>query len=144
MNHAGRDGEHSCMENFHGDDIYPHNIKKHSFAYQILPEHQVSKSCGCLTRRHIKSYQHMEGLNVFSDYVNTTLNIASWKLTGEETLTPTTHQVDACSWKLTGEKISESTTYMNVCPVKVIGELMKPNKMNTEPLEFIGDIMTPD
>ena len=29
---------------------------------------------------------------------------ASWKLTGEETLIPTTHQVDACSCKLTGEE----------------------------------------
>ena len=73
---------------------------------------------------------------------HSTLDQGSRKLTVEETLTPTTHQVDACSWKLTGEENSESTTYMNVCPEKVIRELMKPIKMNTAPLEFIGDIMT--
>ena len=30
------------------------------------------------------------------------MNPASWKLTGEEKLSPTTHQMDACSCKLTG------------------------------------------
>ena len=40
MHHAGRNGEHSCMENFHGDDIYPYNINKHSCTYQSLPEHK--------------------------------------------------------------------------------------------------------
>ena len=29
---------------------------------------------------------------------------ASWKLTGEEALIPTTHEVDACSCNLTGEE----------------------------------------
>ena len=65
------------MENFHGDDIYSHNINKHSCTYQSLPEHQVSKLCEYLTKRHIKSYQHMEGLSVFSNYVKTTLNVGS-------------------------------------------------------------------
>ena len=65
------------MENFHGDDIYPHNINKHSCTYQRLPEHQVSKLCEYLTKRHIKSYWHMEGLNAFSNYVKTTLNLGS-------------------------------------------------------------------
>ena len=79
MPHAGRNGEHSWMENFHGDDIYPHNINmnKHSCTYQSLPEHQVSKLCKYLTKRHIKSYKHMEGLNTFSNYVKTTLNLGS-------------------------------------------------------------------
>ena len=77
MHHAGRNGEDSCMENFHGDDIYPHNINKHRCTYQSLPEHQVSKLCEYLTKRHIKSYQHMEGLNAFSNYVKTTLNLGS-------------------------------------------------------------------
>ena len=31
------------------------------------------------------------------------MNLASWKLTAEEKLSPTTHQVDAGSWKLTGD-----------------------------------------
>ena len=79
MLHAGRNGEHSWMENFHGDDIYPHNINmnKHSCTYQSLPEHQVSKLCKYLTKMHIKSYKHMEGLNTFSNYVKTTLNLGS-------------------------------------------------------------------
>ena len=64
------------------------------------------------------------------------------KMTGEEKLTPTTHQVDDCSSKLTMEESSETTTYMKVCPVKVIGELMKPIQMNTAPLEFIVEIIT--
>ena len=63
------------MESFHGDDIYPHNINKHSCTYQSLPEHQVSKLCEYLTKRHIKSYQHMGGLNAFSNYVKTTLKL---------------------------------------------------------------------
>ena len=65
------------MENFHGDDIYPHNINKHSCIYQSLPEHQVSKICEYLTKRHVKSCQHMGGLNAFSNYVKTTLNLGS-------------------------------------------------------------------
>ena len=77
MHHAGRNRDHSCMENFHGDDIYPHNMNKHSCTYQSLPEHQVSKLCEYLTKRHIKSYQHMEGLSAFSNYVKTTLNLGS-------------------------------------------------------------------
>ena len=77
MHHAGRNRDHSCMENFHEDDIYPHNMNKHSCTYQSLPEHQVSKLCEYLTKRHIKSYQHMEGLNAFSNYVKTTLNLGS-------------------------------------------------------------------
>ena len=67
------------MENYHGDDIYPHNINinKHSCTYQSLPEHQVSKLCEYLTKRHIKSYKHMEGLNTFSNYVKAILNLGS-------------------------------------------------------------------
>ena len=77
MHHAGRNGELSCMENSHGDDIYPHNINKHSCTYQSLHEHQVSKLSEYLTKWHIKSCQHMEGLNAFSNYVKTTLNLGS-------------------------------------------------------------------
>ena len=77
MHHAGRKGEHSYMENFHGDDIYPHCSNKHSCTYQSLPEHQVSKLCEYLTKRHIKSCQHMEDLNAFSNYVKTALNLGS-------------------------------------------------------------------
>ena len=67
------------MENCHGDDIYSHNINinKHSCTYQSLPEHQVSKISKYLTKSHIKSYKHMEGLNTFSNYVQTTLNLGS-------------------------------------------------------------------
>ena len=54
------------MENFDGHDIYPHNINKHSCTYQSLPEHQVSKICEYLTKRHIKSSQHMGILHAFS------------------------------------------------------------------------------
>ena len=32
------------------------------------------------------------------------MNLASWRLTGEEKLSPTTHQVDAASLKLTGRE----------------------------------------
>ena len=144
MHHAGRNGEHSCVENFHGDDIYPHNINRHSCTYQSLPEHQVSKLCEYLTKRHIKSYQHMEGLNAFSNYVKTTLNLGSslkevdWGGNIDPKYTSSRCMLMEVDW----EENSESTTYMNVCPVKVIGEPMKPIKMNTAPLEFIGMIMT--
>ena len=74
MHHTGRNGEYSCVENFHGDDLYKHNINKHSCTHQSLPEHQVSKIYEYLTKRHIKSYQHMEGPNAFTNYVKTTLN----------------------------------------------------------------------
>ena len=77
MHPAGRNGEHSCMESYYGDDIYPHSINKHSCTYQSLPEHQVSKLCEYLTKSHIKSYNLMEGLNTFSNYVKTTLNLGS-------------------------------------------------------------------
>ena len=66
---------------------------------------------------------------------------ASWKLTGKEKLSPTTHQMDACSCKLTGEENSESTIQMNVCPLRLIGELMKPIKMDTTSLKLIGEVM---
>ena len=60
--HAGRNGEYSCMKNSHGDDLYQYNINKHSCTHQNLPDHQASKMHEYLTKRHIKSYQHMETL----------------------------------------------------------------------------------
>ena len=147
LHNAAKNGEHSCVENFHGDNLNPHNINKLSCTHQNLqesqdlchpehclsfvgPEHQASKIYEYLTWRHIKSNQHMDSPNTFSNYVKTTLKHGlslsevdladlkrqttkhgpeSWKLTGEEKLSPTTHQVDACSCKLTGEENSEST-----------------------------------
>ena len=40
----------------------------------IGPEHQVSKIYEYLTKRHIKSIQHMDNPNAFSNYVKTTVN----------------------------------------------------------------------
>ena len=74
-------------------------------------------------------------------YQQQNMDPASWKLTWEETLIPTTHQVDAYSCKLTGEENSESTIYVNICPLRLIGELMKPIKMDTASLKLIGEIM---
>ena len=73
---AAKNGEHSCVENFHGDNLNPHNINKHSCTHQSLqetqhlchpehclifvgPEHQASKIYEYLTKKHIKSNQQM-------------------------------------------------------------------------------------
>ena len=91
LHNAGKNGEHSCVENFHGDNLNPHNINKPSCTHQSLqetqhpchpehclifvgPEHQVSKIYEYLTKRHIKSNQHMDNPNASSNYVKTTLN----------------------------------------------------------------------
>ena len=79
------------MENFHGDNLNLHNINKLSCTHQSLqenqhlcqpdhcligvgPKHQTSKIYEYLTMRHIKSSQHMDNPNAFSNYVKTTLN----------------------------------------------------------------------
>ena len=84
-------GEHSCVEKFHGDNPNPHNMNKPSCTHQSLqetqhlchpehfifyvgPEHQASKIYEYLTRRLIKSSQHMYNPNTFSSYVKTTFN----------------------------------------------------------------------
>ena len=69
-NHAGRNGEHSCVESLHADDLYPHNINKHSCTLQSLPEHQVSKMHVYPTKKQIKSILNMDILHVFSNYVH--------------------------------------------------------------------------
>ena len=82
LHNAAKNGEHSCVENFHGDNLNPHNINKPSCTHQSLqetqhqslPEHQASKIYEYLTKRHIKSNQHMDSPNAFSNYVQTTLN----------------------------------------------------------------------
>ena len=71
---AGKNGEHSCVENFHGDNLNSHNINKLSCSHQSLPEHQASKIYEYLTKRNIKSNQHMDNPNAFSNHVKTTLN----------------------------------------------------------------------
>ena len=144
---AAKNGEHSSVENFHGDNLNPHNINKLSCTHQSLqetqhlfhtecclnfvgPEHQSSKIYEYLTKRPIKSNQHMDNTNAFSNYVKTKLNhglrfseVDLSYLKRETTkhgyslmdvdwggnIGPTTHQVDACSCKLTGEENSEST-----------------------------------
>ena len=70
MHHTGRNGE-----NLHEDDLYKHNVNKHSCVHLSL--HQVSKICEYLTKRHTKSDQHMERPNTFTNYVKTTLNYGS-------------------------------------------------------------------
>ena len=37
---AAKNGEHSCVENFHGDNLNPHNINKPSCTHQSLQETQ--------------------------------------------------------------------------------------------------------
>ena len=137
LHNAGKNGENSSVENFHGDNLNLHNINKLSCTHQSLQEtqhlchpedclifvgaeYQASEIYEYHTKRHIKSSQHMDNPNTFSNYVKTTLNNglnlsevdlaglkekqqnmdpASWKLTGEEKLSTTTHQADACSCK---------------------------------------------
>ena len=74
MHPAGRNREHSCLENFHGDDLYPHNINKHSCTHQSLPEHQASKMHVYDTNRNIKSSQHICIPHVSSNSVRETFN----------------------------------------------------------------------
>ena len=44
-------------------------------------------------------YRNTPQRGTSSQKVDTNMDQASRKYTGEETLIPTTHQVDACSWK---------------------------------------------
>ena len=101
LHNAAKNGEHSCVENFHGDNLNPHNINHHSCTHQSLqetqhlchpehclifagPEDQSSKIYEYLTKRPIKSNQHMDNPNAFSNYVKTThstMDSASLKLT---------------------------------------------------------------
>ena len=91
LHNATKNGEYSCVENFHGDNLNPHNVNSLSCTHQSLqetqhlchpehclifarPEHQASKIYEYLTKRHIKSNQHMCNPNAFSNYVKTTLN----------------------------------------------------------------------
>ena len=74
LHNAAENGEHSCVDNFHGDNLNPHNINKLSCTHQSLPEHQVSKIYEYLTKRYLKSNQHMDNTNAFSNHVKTTLN----------------------------------------------------------------------
>ena len=90
LHNAAKNGEHSCVENFHGDTLNPHNINKHSCTHQSLqgtqplfhpehclnfvgPEHQASKIYEYITKRPIKSNQHIDKPDAFSNYVKTTL-----------------------------------------------------------------------
>ena len=84
-------GEHSCVENFFEDNLNQHNINELGCTHQSLQEtqhpfhpecclsyvgaeHQASKIYEYLTNRHIKSNQHMDNPNAFSNYVKTTFN----------------------------------------------------------------------
>ena len=107
------------MENFHGDDIYPHNINITSIAVPIRaylniksPNYVNTSQRG--TSSHTSTWKALIHSATMQGQPST-LDQASRKLTGEETLTPTTHQVNACSWKLTG---------VNTASLKLIGELM--------------------
>ena len=135
---AAKNGEHSCVGNFHGDNLNPHNINKLSCTDQSIQEtqhfyhpeycrifvgseHQSSKiyfrttfnnglNLSEVDLSHLKRETTNHGSNLMEvdwggNYTSTTKS----KLAGEETLIPTTHQVDACSCKLTGEENSEST-----------------------------------
>ena len=72
MHDTSRNGE-----NLHEDDLYKHNINKHSCTHLSLPKHQVYKIFEYLTKWHTKSYQHMEGPSTFTNYVKATLNYGS-------------------------------------------------------------------
>ena len=72
MHHTGRNGE-----NLHEDDLYKHKINKQSCTHMSLPEHQASKIYEYLTKRHTKSYQHMEDPNAFANCVKAILNHGS-------------------------------------------------------------------
>ena len=91
LHNTAKNDDHSCVENFHGDNLNPHNINKLSCTHQSLqetqhlchpehclicvgPEHQAAKIYEYLTKRHIKSNQHMDNPNAFSNCVKTTLN----------------------------------------------------------------------
>ena len=164
------------MENFHGDILNPHNINKLSCTHESLqetqhlchpehclifvgPEHQASKIYEYLTKRHIKSNQHMDKPNAFSNYVKTTLNhglslskVDLGDLKRETTKHgPSLMEVDwggkikpnytSSGCMLSGEENSESTMKMNVCPLRLIGEHMKPIKRDTASLKLIGKVM---
>ena len=68
LHNANKNGEHFCVEDFHGENLNPHNINKLSYSHQSLPEHQPSKIYEYLTKRHIKSNQYMDNPNAFSNH----------------------------------------------------------------------------
>ena len=143
LNHAGKNGsipmEKPCIGKEWGASLcgefplrysQPTQINRLSCTHQSIPEDQDSKIYENLSKRCIKSNQHMDNPNAFTNDVKTTLfmdstsqkltlviskekqqnmNPASWKLTGVGKPSLSTHQVDACSCKLTGEENSEST-----------------------------------
>ena len=60
---------------------------------------------------------------VISKQKQQNMDQASWKLTGEEKLSPTTHQADESLWKLTGaEKSSPTTHQVDAYSWKLTGE----------------------
>ena len=40
LHHAAKNGEHSCVENFHADNLNPHNINKLSCTHQSIQDTQ--------------------------------------------------------------------------------------------------------
>ena len=167
------------MENFHGHNLNPHNINKLSCTRQSLqetqhlchpehclifigPKHQAFKIYEYLTKSHIKSNQHINIPNAFSNYVKTTLNHelslsevdladlkretskhgpslmeVDWRGNMEPKYTSSGCMLMQFDW---GGKLR--VNHINKCvPSEVDGELMKPIKMDTASLKLIWEVV---
>ena len=74
LHHAAKNGEHSCMENFHGDNLNPHNINKLTCNHQGIQEIQhLYHPEHCLIFVG-PEHQSSKIYHAFSNYVKTTFN----------------------------------------------------------------------
>ena len=74
LHHAAKNGEHSCVENFHGDNLNPHNINKLSCTHQSIQEIQhLPHPEHCLIFVG-PEHQSSKIYHAFSSFVKTTFN----------------------------------------------------------------------
>ena len=68
------------------------------------------------------------------------MELASQKLTGVTSRMIHPH-IDPASWKLTGEGKLRPTTQVDACSLKLIGELMKPIQVDSCSLNLIEELI---
>ena len=74
LHHAAKNGEHSCVEIFHGDNLNKHNVNKLSCTHQSLQETQhLCHPEHCLTFVG-PEHQSSKIYHAFRNYVKTTFN----------------------------------------------------------------------
>ena len=147
LHHAAKNGEHSCVENFHGDNLNPHNINKLSCTHLSLQETQHPCHLEhCLTFVR-PEHQSSKRNHAFSNYVKTTFNNGlshsevdlihlkretrihgsnimevDWGGNIDSNYTSATKHGPSLMEVDWEEKSSPTTHQMNACPWKLTGE----------------------